>query len=147
MPNILEILVALLRGRNRLRRPCSFFSLYSHGSRIARPGRPCYSRAASCDDFRTRSSNIRTCRVTWISIHQNMDEKWLKVALRSVCLMMCALIALELIIAWAMRQRIAARRLANRHEKSKSKPGCRAYAELFLAHGSLFRGHGRIYAL
>jgi hypothetical protein len=85
------------------------------------------SQAASCDDLRTRSSILWTCLVTvlsctWVSIHPNVpgpDEKWLKVALRRVGLMVGTLIAPELIIAWAMRQRIAARRLAKRLEKGK----------------------------
>jgi hypothetical protein len=100
------------------------------------------SQAAYCDDFRTRSSIVWTCLATvlsctWVSIHPNIpgpDEGWLKVALRRVHLMLCALSAPELIIAWAMRQRIVARRLESNTRVSCQKPQYRPYVEVFVAH-------------
>jgi len=82
---------------------------------------------ASCDDLgecRTLLSIVWSCLFTillctWVSLHPNIpgpEEKWSKVAWRRVGLMTLALLAPEIIVSWAMRQRTVARRLADRHK-------------------------------
>jgi len=57
---------------------------------------------------------------TWASVHPNIpspDERWPSIAFRRIRLMLAALIMPEAIFAWALRQRLAARRLAKAHER------------------------------
>jgi hypothetical protein len=56
---------------------------------------------------------------TWVSVHPNIpgpDEEWPKITLRRVGIMLAALIAPELVIAWAMRQRLLAHELADKNK-------------------------------
>jgi len=67
---------------------------------------------------------IRSCALTillctWTSVHPNIpspDERWPRIALRRIGLMLAALIIPEAIIAWALRQRLAATELAEKHK-------------------------------
>ena len=55
---------------------------------------------------------------TWLSIHPNMpgpDEGFWKITLRRLKIMLWVLICPELIIAWAARQWLAARRLRDEY--------------------------------
>ena len=52
-------------------------------------------------------------------MHPNIpspDERWPRIAWRRAGLMILALIAPEAVIAWAMRQRLAATQLAKEHK-------------------------------
>lgn len=54
----------------------------------------------------------------WASVHPNIpspDERWPRIAFRRVGLMLGALIVPEAIIAWALRQRLAAVDLAEKY--------------------------------
>jgi len=54
-----------------------------------------------------------------VAVHPNIpnpDEKWIKVALRRVGITIMALIAPELVIIWATRQWINARKLVQKYE-------------------------------
>jgi len=56
---------------------------------------------------------------TWVSVHPNIpgpDERWPRVAIRRVGLMLATLVVPEAIIAWAWRQRLAARKLAREYK-------------------------------
>lgn len=61
-------------------------------------------------------ATIFTC--TWVSVHPNIpgpnDSEW-KVTKRRAGLMIWAILAPELLIFWAMRQWIAARKLADKY--------------------------------
>jgi len=81
----------------------------------------------SCDDpngCRSLGNIIRSCILTillctWVSMHPNIpspDERWPRLALRRVGLMVLALLVSEAIIAWALRQRQAAAKLAKEHK-------------------------------
>ena len=81
----------------------------------------------SCNDLngcRSLRDIIRSCIVTiflctWVSMHPNIpspDERWPRLALRRVGLMVLALLVPEAIIAWALRQRQAAAKLAKEHK-------------------------------
>src|SRR5215467_4106829 len=85
------------------------------------------AETASCDDLRecrTLLSIVWSCLFTillctWVSLHPNIpgpEEKWWKVARRRVGLMVLALLAPEVIVSWAMRQRSLARQLAEEHK-------------------------------
>ena len=73
---------------------------------------------------RTIWSIIWSCLVTifactWVAVHPNIpdpDEKWHTVASRRVGITFMALIAPELVIMWAMRQLVSARKLAKQYE-------------------------------
>ncbi|KAI9450594.1 hypothetical protein F5148DRAFT_585948 [Russula earlei] len=82
----------------------------------------------SCDDpqgCRSLWDIIQSCAITlllctWVSIHPNIqspDEKWPKVTMRRIGLMLATLFVPEAMIAWAVRQRLAAVQLAKKHEK------------------------------
>jgi len=82
---------------------------------------------ASCDDpngCRSLWDIIRSCGFTillctWASVHPNIpspEERWPRIAVRRVGLMLAALIIPEAIIAWALRQRLAAMKLAEKHK-------------------------------
>ena len=84
-------------------------------------------QAPSCDDphgCRSLWDIIRSCALTiflctWASVHPNIpspDESWPKIAVRRVGLMLATLFMPEVIIAWALRQRLAAVRLAEKHK-------------------------------
>jgi len=83
-------------------------------------------QASSCDPDGCRSlfDIIRSCVLTvflctWASVHPNIpspDERWPRVAVRRVGLMLAALLMPEVIIGWALRQRMAAVRLAEKHK-------------------------------
>jgi hypothetical protein len=86
-----------------------------------------HHQASSCDDpegGRSLGDIIRSCVLTillctWVSVHPNIpspDEKWPRIALRRVGLMLAALVVPEAIIAWAIRQRQVAVRLAEKHK-------------------------------
>jgi type VI protein secretion system component VasK len=88
------------------------------------------AQAASCNDpsgCRTLWEIIWSCLFTlplcvWVSVHPNIPalrERWPKVALRRVGLMLAAMIAPELIIAWAIRQRMLAHELAYKYREGK----------------------------
>jgi hypothetical protein len=81
------------------------------------------SSADSCDNLnqcRTTWNIIWSCvatifACTWVSLHLNIpapDEKWSTIALRSMRVMVLALIAPELVVVLAMRQWLVARRIA-----------------------------------
>jgi hypothetical protein len=84
-------------------------------------------QSPSCNDqnnCRSLWDIIRSCALTiflctWVSVHPNIpdpDEAWPKVTLRRVGLMLATLVVPEAIISWALRQRLAARKLAKDHE-------------------------------
>ena len=74
--------------------------------------------------------NIRECRTiwdiiwsclattfacTWLALHLNIpgpDDGWLRIAFRKVGIMLLAVIAPEIVVAWAVRQWLVARRMA-----------------------------------
>jgi len=81
----------------------------------------------SCDDpdgCRSLVDIIRSCILTillctWVSIHPNIpspDDRWPRIAWRRAGLMILALIAPEVVIGWALRQRLAAAELAEEHK-------------------------------
>jgi hypothetical protein len=122
----------------------------------------------SCDDLRecrTLQDIIWSCLVTillctWVSLHPNIPgphEQRAKPALRRVGLMVLALIAPELVISWAMRQRVAAGRLAAEHKSEFVKkpptlpaarvyftPCCRSWLD---KHSRILRPDGRLRGL
>lgn len=56
---------------------------------------------------------------TWVAIHPNipaLSDTRVEVALRRAGLMLCGLIAPEIIILWAMRQWYGAREIGQRHK-------------------------------
>ena len=85
-------------------------------------------QAPSCDGLNgcTRSLGdiLRSCVLTillctWASMHPNIpspDERWPRVALRRVGLMLFALMVPEAVIAWALRQRQVAFELAEKYK-------------------------------
>ncbi|KAI9507934.1 hypothetical protein F5148DRAFT_980647 [Russula earlei] len=86
------------------------------------------ARSSSCDDpegCRSLWDIIRSCAViillcTWFAVHPNIpspNEKWPRVTLRRVGLMLAALFVPEIMIAWALKQRQAAAELAERHKE------------------------------
>jgi hypothetical protein len=87
----------------------------------------------SCNDpspERSLWDIIRSCSVTiflctWASVHPNIpspDERWPRLAIRRVGLMLLALFVPEAIIAWALRQRLAATKLAEENKGQSQKP-------------------------
>ncbi|KAF8581885.1 hypothetical protein K439DRAFT_1392285 [Ramaria rubella] len=86
-----------------------------------------YQRApSSCKDIdncRTLWDIIWSCLATvllctWVAIHPNipgLDEGRFRIALRRLGMFVVALIAPELVVAWAMRQWLAARKIAKQH--------------------------------
>jgi len=83
--------------------------------------------SAPCNDLnncRSLWDIIRSCALTiflctWVSVHPNipsLDDGWPRVTLRHVGLMLATLIVPEAIVAWALRQRLAANRLAKRYK-------------------------------
>jgi hypothetical protein len=86
-------------------------------------------QATSCDDpagCRSLWDIIRSCiftlfLCTWASVHPNIpspDERWPRIALRRVGLMLATLIVPEAMIAWAWRQRQLAIQLAENHKRA-----------------------------
>ncbi|KAI9507076.1 hypothetical protein F5148DRAFT_981929 [Russula earlei] len=84
-------------------------------------------QAPSCDDLhgcRSLWDIIRSCIITiflcvWVSVHPNIpspDESWPRVAIRRVGLMLATVFVPELMVAWALRQRLAAAKLARKHK-------------------------------
>ena len=84
-------------------------------------------QSPSCDDpngCRSLWDIIRSCALTiflctWVSVHPNIpspDEGWPRVAMRRVGLMLVTLFVPEAIIAWALRQRLAAGKLAKKYK-------------------------------
>jgi hypothetical protein len=67
---------------------------------------------------------IRSCAFTiflctWVSVHPNIpspDERWPRITIRRMGLMLATLIVPEAIVAWALRQRLAAGKLAKEYE-------------------------------
>ncbi|KAH9954735.1 hypothetical protein BC827DRAFT_1143053, partial [Russula dissimulans] len=85
-------------------------------------------QAPSCSDpdgCRSLFDIIRSCILTvflctWASVHPNIpspDERWPRITVRRVGLMLAALIMPEVIIGWALRQRLAAIRLSEEHKE------------------------------
>jgi len=85
------------------------------------------ARSVSCDDpngCRSLWDIIRSCIVTillctWVSMHPNIpgpDERWPRIALRRVGLLLLALFVPEAVIGWALRQRQVAAELAEKHK-------------------------------
>ncbi|KAH9959104.1 hypothetical protein BC827DRAFT_527760 [Russula dissimulans] len=83
--------------------------------------------SASCNDLdncRSLWDIIRSCALTiflctWVSVHPNIpspDEGWPRVTIRRVGLMLATLVVPEAIIAWALRQRLAAGELAKEYK-------------------------------
>ncbi|KAI9449657.1 hypothetical protein F5148DRAFT_1019947 [Russula earlei] len=83
--------------------------------------------APSCDDpkaCRSLWDIIRSCAITillctWVSVHPNIpspQERWPRVTVRRIGLMLAALFVPEIMIAWALRQRQAAVALAEKHK-------------------------------
>ncbi|KAI9449654.1 hypothetical protein F5148DRAFT_633627 [Russula earlei] len=84
--------------------------------------------APSCDDpkgCRSLWDIIRSCAITillciWVSVHPNIPsphERWPRVTVRRIGLMLATLFVPELMIAWALRQRQFAVALAEEHKK------------------------------
>ncbi|KAH9952765.1 hypothetical protein BC827DRAFT_1274197 [Russula dissimulans] len=84
-------------------------------------------QSPSCNDLyncRSLWDIIRSCAVTiflctWVSVHPNIpgpDEGWPRVTIRRVGLMLATLVVPEAIIAWALRQRLAAGKLAEKYK-------------------------------
>ena len=81
----------------------------------------------SCDDpngCRSLGDIIRSCTITiflctWASMHPNIpspDERWPRIALRRMGLMLLALFVPEAVISWALKQRQVAAELAKEHK-------------------------------
>ena len=108
------------------------------------------------DRCRTKANIVLTCLITvlactWISVRPNIpspDDSKPKVALRRVGIIICALIAPELVVLWAMRQRVAARKLAKGKLLDAWIPvrilSARSQRELDTI-SWLLRSHGRIH--
>ncbi|KAH9959115.1 hypothetical protein BC827DRAFT_1344270 [Russula dissimulans] len=82
----------------------------------------------SCNDpnnCRSLWDIIRSCALTiflctWVSVHPNIpspEEGWPRVTLRRVGLMLATLVVPEAIITWALRQRVAAGKLAKEYRE------------------------------
>jgi hypothetical protein len=68
-------------------------------------------------EYRLELFTILLC--TWVSVHPNIpgpDEEWPRITYRRVGIMLATLIVPELVIAWAIRQRVLAHELAEEHE-------------------------------
>jgi len=66
-----------------------------------------------------RSCGFTIFLCTWAAVHPNIpspDERWPKIAVRRVGLMFAALVVPEAIVGWALRQRLAAIKLAEEHK-------------------------------
>ncbi|KAI9513415.1 hypothetical protein F5148DRAFT_4059 [Russula earlei] len=66
------------------------------------------------------SCSVTLLLCTWVSVHPNIPsphERWPRIAVRRVGLMFASLFVPEAMIAWALRQRLAARELAKKHER------------------------------
>lgn len=85
---------------------------------------------SSCKDlgnYRTVSDIVQSCLAlifscTWVAIHPNIPgpyEGTLKTTCRRIRIMVMALVAPELVILWALRQRIVARKYEQLFGKSK----------------------------
>jgi hypothetical protein len=88
---------------------------------------PVQLQSPSCNDpnnSRSLWDIIRSCALTiflctWVSMHPNIpgpDEGWPRVTMRRVGLMLATLVVPEAIIAWALRQRFAAGKLAEKYK-------------------------------
>ncbi|KAH9961082.1 hypothetical protein BC827DRAFT_1384065 [Russula dissimulans] len=84
-------------------------------------------QSPSCNDpnnSRSLWDIIRSCAFTiflctWVSVHPNIpspDEGWPRITIRRIGLMLATLIVPEAIVAWALRQRFAAGKLAKEYE-------------------------------
>ncbi|KAI9451247.1 hypothetical protein F5148DRAFT_986638, partial [Russula earlei] len=82
----------------------------------------------SCDDpkgCRSLWDIIRSCAITillctWVSVHPNIPsphERWPRVTVRRIGLMLAALFVPEIVIAWALKQRKFALTLAEKHKE------------------------------
>ncbi|KAI9430731.1 hypothetical protein F5148DRAFT_990528, partial [Russula earlei] len=85
------------------------------------------ARTHSCDDpdgCRSLWDIIWGCAITillctWVSVHPNIpspDERWPRVTVRRLGLTLAALFVPEVMIGWALRQRLAASALAEKHK-------------------------------
>lgn len=126
---------------------CSLFKLL-RGANVSPPHHPAGSMATtdvfglvardcpgSPDDsgqqLRSVYSIVNSCLLTvfacvWTSIHPNIngprDSDWTCLK-RKVVTALCALIAPELVLLWALRQRTAAKSIAERYNKNFAKFG------------------------
>jgi len=86
-----------------------------------------HSLPGSCNDLhqcRTIWDIVCSCLATifactWVALHMNIpgpDEKWDTIALPKVGIMMLALVAPEIVVVWAMRQWLVARRIGKKYE-------------------------------
>ncbi|KAH9962611.1 hypothetical protein BC827DRAFT_1129886, partial [Russula dissimulans] len=97
----------------------------TRASPLGQPSPPLVSRnifqqpaCPGSDGYRSLWDIIRSCVVTillctWASVHPNIpspDDRWPKIAVRRVGLLLAALIMPEVITGWALRQRLAAMR-------------------------------------
>ncbi|KAF9462415.1 hypothetical protein BDZ94DRAFT_1194551 [Collybia nuda] len=82
------------------------------------------SSCKDIDDCRTLSGMILSCfatliAATWVSVHPNIPAPhigYLKLGLHRLKLMLLAIITPEVIVVWALRQRMVAHRLATEHK-------------------------------
>ncbi|KAI9507069.1 hypothetical protein F5148DRAFT_999850 [Russula earlei] len=86
-----------------------------------------HAHAPSCDDphgCRSLWDIFRSCTLTillcvWVSVHPNIpspDETWPQVAVRRLGLMLATVFVPEFMVAWALKQRLAAATLAKEHK-------------------------------
>jgi hypothetical protein len=103
----------------------------ARASPLGQPSPPLVSRnifhqpaCPGSDGCRSLWDIIRSCvftilLCTWASVHPNIpspDDRWPKIAVRRAGLLLAALIMPEVIVGWALRQRLAAGRLAKEHK-------------------------------
>ena len=81
-------------------------------------------------DQRTIWNILWSCLATifacsWVSVHPNIpasNESWWRIFLRRLELMFWAVVSPEMIIVWALRQWLGARRLEKKYKGELSKP-------------------------
>jgi hypothetical protein len=122
------------------------------------------TRESSCSDpngCRTLWEIVWSCLFTiflctWVSVHPNIPsphELWPKLAVRRFGLMLAALIAPELMVAWAVRQRILAHQLADKYKEGAVVASCNCLSMLIDSRARLdanswvFCTHGRFHGI
>jgi RsiW-degrading membrane proteinase PrsW (M82 family) len=100
--------------------PLGQSSPLAYGDKLQAPSYQC-SDPRGCrslfDILRSCFFTVFLC--TWASVHPNIpsfDERWPRITVRRVGLMLAALIMPEVIIGLALRQRMAAGRLGKEHK-------------------------------
>jgi hypothetical protein len=122
------------------------------------------SHTSSCSDpngCRTLWDILWSCvftilLCTWVSVHPNIPsphELWPKLAIRRVGLMLATLIAPELMVAWAVRQRNLAHKLAGMYKEGEAVDS-RNYPPILIHYRAwldadpwVFCTHGRFYGI